>query len=379
MEYRLKTLTPIHIHNGDVLKPMEYMLKDDGEVLIFDEMDVIRSIKQNELLNNELLNSYAFTSKRSEYYKNLDYYVNKGIIDKSIVNKYKVKAINKTTDLNGKEIYRAMRNIQGTYIPGSSLKGIIRTAILYDYVLKKGIDYIKKALDFIKRNSKFNIDDYIIYFTNTRNVEGRRNIQGDPFKFLVMRDINFINNDIEIYQQLSYNPSKGLVIPGNVVESIKEGDYTEEFKFNIEADENNTNSLKDKIDYNIELVGYFNEKEILRVLYQFSKDIIDDEIEYFKELNIGLFNSKEIVKNLEAINDKNSKESPVLRIGRYKGYKSNTLALAIKRLDKDYYKYYIRTSRKVYDNRYEFPKTRSFVCSSAPPKLLGFTILEKVD
>src|SRR5690606_33699090 len=128
-------------------------------------------------------------SKRSEYYKNLDYYINKGIIDDSIVDKYKVKAVNRSADLNGKQIYRTMRNIQGTYIPGSSIKGVIRTAILYDYVLKKGIDYIKEAVDFIERNrrSRFSIDDYIIYFTNTKK-DNKKNIQGDPFKFLIVRD-----------------------------------------------------------------------------------------------------------------------------------------------------------------------------------------------
>lgn len=382
MAYRLKTLTPIHIHSGEVLRPMEYIAKDE-EVLIFDETDVIRSIKESELLNSELLNSYAFSSKRSEYYKNLDYYINKGIIDKSILNKYKVKAINKSANLNGKEIYRTMRNMQGTYIPGSSIKGVIRTAILYDYVLKKGIDYLKKAIGFAQGNRKFSVDDYIIYFTNAeKNIKDgkfKRNIQGDPFKFLIVRDVNMVENEVVIYDETIYDVSK--FITGNILETIKEGDYTESFTFEILADEKNTKALKNREDYNIDLINYFNEKEILRVLYQFSNDVIEDEIEYFKQQNNKLFNSKEVVKKLEEIKEKNSMDSPVIRIGKGKGYKSNTIGLAIKKLDKDYYNREIKNIAKPYQyrERFEFPKTRNFVDSSISPKLLGFTLLEKVD
>lgn len=378
MRYRIRTLTPIHIHSGEVLKSMEYMVRD-REVLVFDEMDVIRSIKEKELLNAELLDSYSLTSKRSDYHRNLDYYIKKGIIDGSIVNRYKVKAINKAEKLNGKEIYRTMRNIQGTYIPGSSIKGVIRTAILYDYLLENKIDYIKKALDFIQKNNKYNIDDYIIYFTNT-NVKNRKiNIQGDPFKFLIVRDANMTKNEVAIYNETIFDVSK--FIRGNTIEAINEGDYTEDFEFEIIAKGGKTNSLKKRIDYNFDLVDYLNDKKIFEVLYKFSNDIIDDEIEYYKKQNNPLFNSKEIIEKLEEIKGKNSIDSPVIRIGKGKGYKSNTIALAIKKLDKDYYRKEIKNIARPYKYRegYEFPKTRNFIGNPLSPKLLGFTILEKVD
>ncbi len=384
MAYRLKVLTPIHIHNGEKLNPMEYIARDK-EVLIFDQMDVIKSIKENELLNDELLNSYAFTSKRSEYHKNLDYYIDKGIIDESIVDNYKTKAINKASGLDGKEIYRTMRNIKGTYIPGSSIKGVIRTAILYDYICKKGIDYLKNGINFLRKNRNLEIDDYIIFFTNTKNKAGK-NIQGDPFKFLIIRDVNLMENKVVIYNETIYNINK--FISGNVIEAIGPEDYTEGFQLMNNLDEGNIDLFKKKIDtlyrkidFNIDLVDYFNEKEILRVLYEFSKDIIDDEIEYFKVQNNQFFNSKEVIEALEEIKEKNSMDSPVIRLGKGKGYKSNTLALAIKKLDKNYYNKEIKNIARPYKYRqqYEFPKTRNFVGSSLAPKLLGFTILEKVD
>jgi len=380
MKYRIKALTPVHIHSGEVLRSMEYMVKD-GEVLIFDEMDVIRSIKEKELLNAELLDSYSLTSKRSDYHRNLDYYIKKGIIDSSIVNRYKVKAINKAENLNGKEIYRTMRNIQGTYIPGSSIKGVIRTAILYDYLLKKGIDYIKEAVNYLKNNQslKLYIDDYIIYFTNTKNNNRKKNIQADPFKFLIVRDVNMTENEVVIYDETIFDVNK--FITGNTIEAIKEGDYTEDFEFEIVSDKDKLNTLNKIIGYNTDLDKYLDEKKILEALYQFSSDIIDDEIEYFKQQENRLFNSKEVIKKLEEIKKKNSIDSPVIRIGKGKGYKANTVALAIKKLDRNYYNKEIKNIAKPYQyrERYEFPKTRNFVGNRVSPKLLGFTILEKVD
>ena len=106
MAYRLKTLSPVHIHSGESIKSINYMVKDN-EVLIFNEDDVIKSVKQQELLNDELLRGFATSStRRKEYNKTLDYYINKGIIEQSIVNKCKVKGRNNVEDLSGQEINR---------------------------------------------------------------------------------------------------------------------------------------------------------------------------------------------------------------------------------------------------------------------------------
>ena len=116
--------------------------------------------------------------------------------------------------------------------------------------------------------------------------------------------------------------------------------------------------MNKKVEYNLDLIKYLNTKEIMRVLYQFSNDIIEDEIEYFKQQNNKLFNSKEVVKKLEEIKDKNSIDSPVIRIGKGKGFKSNTLGLAIKKLDKEYYNREIKNIAKPYKYRERYELQR---------------------
>ncbi len=372
MAYILKTLSPVHIHSGEVLKSINYIVKD-YKVLIFDEMDVIKSVKEEELLSDELLRTFG-SDRRKEYNKTLDYYIDKGIIDSSIIKEYKAEATNKTEDLSGQDIYRTMTNIYGSYIPGSTLKGVVRTAILYDYLLNKDIDYIKKAVDFLNSRDgrSYTIDDYIIYGMAT-NRQTKPNIQEDPFKFLGIKDVNMVEKEFEIYEEQIYNIKN--FIPGNVIETIKEGDHSESFEFEIRLNKSLANM------YNGEITRYFKEEELLRVLYQYSKDIIDDEIEYYNMHKHPLFNTKEIIEKLEQIQSQNSVNSPVLRIGKGKGYKSNTVALAIKKLDRKYYLKEIKNIARPskYNKNYEYPKTRKFVGSSISPKLLGFTILEKVD
>ena len=47
MAFILKILSPVHIHSGEVVKSMNYTVRNK-EVLIFDEIDVIQSIEQKK-------------------------------------------------------------------------------------------------------------------------------------------------------------------------------------------------------------------------------------------------------------------------------------------------------------------------------------------
>lgn len=371
LSYKLTVLTPIHIYSGETYRPLNYFINKDNMVQIFDEMDVIKSIKNNQMLNDELLRNMTMTNKRTEYHKNLDYFIDKDIVDKSILNKRKVEANNRVKNLKGQEINKTMRNIQGIFIPGSTIKGIIRTAIIYDYLLSKGIDFVKKAILSIS-NTKSNIDDYII-FKNEQSGRIEKDIAKDPFRFISVKDINMINNKVEIYEENIFNIDG--FIPGNVIETIKEGDSSEEFAFEIRTNFNISRK------FNQEILKYFSNDEILRVLYQYSNDIIEDEIEYFKNNKNADLNSKEIIEKLQEIKSKNSLSTPVLRIGKSTGYKSHTVALVIKKMDKEYY---LKSAKSIakppkYNKNFEYPKTRKIINGCVSPKLLGFAIIEKVN
>jgi CRISPR type III-A-associated RAMP protein Csm5 len=91
------------------------------------------------------------------------------------------------------------------------------------------------------------------------------------------------------------------------------------------------------------------------VCYEFSKDIIENEINFFKQRN-----KENIVKLYQELKELNQKDSPLLRIGKYKGKISQTLVLLSQKNE------CLRTS---------FPKTRRLVDNSIP---LGWIKLEKI-
>lgn len=375
MKYRIEVLSPIHIGSGNKYKPIDCIIKKQ-EVFIFDEKDVIKNIKGRYMLDSSFLSSISYSGKRAKFYQNLDSFIDSGIIDKNVLNKVKIKAKNKTTNIKGKEIQGIMRNLNGPFIPGSTLKGVVRTAIFYDYVKNKGINWIKAAIKEIKNNRKLNsIEDFIIGGE-------KKNVQKDPFRFLNIMDINLVEDNVSIYEESIFNMKSNF--PGDILETINEGCLTEEFKFGItfkNIKENIRNEMIDRLKLDKNLVSYLENKEILKALYEYSKDIIEEEIEYYKNCSSKVLNTSEILKQLQKFKDINTESSPIIRIGKGTGYLSHTLGIIIKRLDKNYYDRefikYIRPPK--HDEKYEFPKSRKFVGQAISPKLLGFALIKKVD
>ncbi len=367
-KYKVEILSPIHIGSGNEYRSIDYIEKKE-EVWIFDEKDVIENISPKHSLDNELLNTISYGNQRKEYFKGLDDLINKGIIDKKILKHVKIKAHKKNNNLKVKEIKGMMRNFYGPYIPGGTIKGIIRTAILYDFLLNKGISYIKDAISRLKNNYRITIEDIIIG-------NGRKDIKKDPFRFLSIPDVNIQNDAAAIYGENIFNINKPPY-PTDVIETISENNCTEDFSIHLDINRKVLMYLK----IGKELIPYFNEEKILEVLYKYAKDLIQEEIEYFESCSVRQFNSKEILMDLRKYEKMNKIESPILRIGKSTGYLSHTVGLAIKKLDANYYNgEFLRFIKPPeYSKNYSFPKTRKFIGQAVAPKLLGFAVLKKVD
>jgi len=371
--YRIEVLSPLHIGSGKKYKPIDYIEKKD-EVLIFDEQDVIEHINPKFVLDNEMLRTISSSGSRREYFKNLDYLIDRGIINKRILSQVRISAKKGCRDLKTKEIDATMRDIYGPYIPGSTIKGLIRTAIFYDYVMKKGINYIQNAVKVIRKNYKLTIDDII---TDVISDNRKKDISKDPFRFLSIQDVNITEDRVSIEQESLFNIDTSPY-PGNVIEVIIEDSFTEVFKIKIRINEEQFTAL----GMNDDLIEYFNEEKILEVLHNYSRDLLEEEINYFKVHNYREFNTQEIVKELKKYEEINTKETPVIRIGKSTGYLSHTIGLAVKKLDPRYYEgeflnQVVKPPKR--NEKYSFPKTRKFIGDVTSPKLLGFAVMKKVD
>ncbi len=144
----LETISPLHIGNGEMLSSVgEFITTSDNiRYLRLDELDKFLAAK-------DLIDSYTNSIlERGEEFDTFTTLQNFGIeIEKFILKDVKLNAKDlKPTDNN--ILYIFNNNNGNTYIPGSSIKGMLKTILLFHY-LKNDVGYIKDIEKTI--NTKF--------------------------------------------------------------------------------------------------------------------------------------------------------------------------------------------------------------------------------
>jgi len=139
-EYELTCIAPIHIGNGEVLRNFEYIyINNRGK---YKAIFLDKTKWADFLIRNDLLDAYVSYVeqgkvalwdwlKRQTKIRNLDQQV-KQLTDSTAM-AYPHTDVKKTLN----DVARQIKTVQGVpYIPGSSIKGALRSAILY-YLIKQ--------------------------------------------------------------------------------------------------------------------------------------------------------------------------------------------------------------------------------------------------
>ncbi len=198
---KLSTVTPIHIGSGEVLSPYSDYIYESRQAHYIDQDKVYKLFGEKPELIDKFVNRVKNDSKKpyygdkhtiSELFKEngLDYtnYVKNSV---PVVGSIKSNQINRFVESAGRK-----------YVPGSSLKGAIRTAIVYhilnndDYkrnLLFGNISKLKKWLDkkeLIKvKKTIGSIDDKVLVLKDSDNY----------MRFLMFRDSDFFDDsDLKI-------------------------------------------------------------------------------------------------------------------------------------------------------------------------------------
>ena len=102
-------------------------------------------------------------------------------------------------------------------------------------------------------------------------------------------------------------------------------------------------------------------ENIKKALYQFSSDLINNELQFAKDNDI------KYLKNFyNDLSKRNTPDSPVLKVGSGSGFLATTVNLKIKEYDSELYDRIRRGLRsKTYD--YSFPKSRKVTYSNGMP------------
>lgn len=284
MKVKIKTITPTLIRSGEELSNVTDCVIQENELKIIDKEKLLNIFKGKDPksfvveLSNTIINE-----KRTIY----DFLNNKKInIDQ--VTKYTLKVKSKIDPFERRSIYMPITTGNKAYIPGSTLKGIIRSALLFYYFEnlskeQKQLDITQKEIDKALRDDPYDPST-------------------DIMKYIIVKDTSSIPiTDLEVYK-IERLPHKKLsqyilAIPGSK-------EFYTEIKFNIynknlpnfwnkffeNKDDNLWKALK---NYSLLLVK--KEIEILERLKnktQENKDLFNNLIEHYKKIEERLENNK---------------------------------------------------------------------------------------
>jgi len=297
--YKLKTITPVHVSSGNKLqKTFDFMVVGDRvNVLSFDKFLASLTEKEASLLEKLI---------EQENYENIYRDINKPIESYS---KYSLRLLANNND-KPREISEHIKTIlnkkgdYGAYIPGSTVKGFIRFAILFKILSDEANSVCEKWSNV--RNIEegiFSIKNYLKLMTFFKVFDS------DPIgiEHLEVRNVVtlFSRRSISEYAELIKENTETYI-------SIKDNEFEEKLK-----------NIIPKLDIRPEQYKFYIDpiKNWKEACYELSNSIIEHEIEFFS-------NNKEIKSFYEKLkDDQNKPESPLLRIGKYKGKISQTLIL----------------------------------------------------
>ena len=320
---RCQILTPLHIGDGKELQAYEYVIKDKFYKILFEDFVLnLSSDKQGEvtqLMETDIVKLRQFLRDNFEPAK--DKYEYSGSVSEIVKNLYETKI---AEELNRLTIYPFIRTLNKPFIPGSSIKGAIRTAII-----------AQLAGDGITERNARNLEATTLKygFFDKQKRKFKIKQQNDPFRAVKISD-SILPEDSTIIDEIVTITQRGQI---KTIREITSSQFTAgktEFNFEIRID-------KELLEKNKDIKVKLDIESIATACNSFYKEIlIPAEIKYFSA-NPTL---KSMYKRLAS--NKTSEKSFLLRLGWGQG--KNSISLNLKTQSPRY----IKTRRLI---RQKFP------------------------
>jgi CRISPR type III-A-associated RAMP protein Csm5 len=344
---KLKTLSPVHIGSGEKITSYNDYIYDDGYVYYID-YDALEEyiMKQNNI--DEIIDDFVNTVKiqasnnKKEKYKLKNFFEDNGLNYKDF-SYNKLSANEEITE----QINRAVCSGIRPYIPGSSIKGAIRTAFIYRFFSKDKIDLFKILKE--KKNP------YI-----GQEILGK--YSQDIFKHFKVSDTTLLDkDDLEIIKTHREHFKKKANIPANV-EAIKAGkecelDVSMKFK-----EENLLTDTKLKAFYDANSIN--DERFLFDILNAYAKEFLEGEVRELTQVNNEKKYNDLINQNIKLLNEVEDLlkkgDGAVLRLGFGKTFFSNSISMQFHKNDIKEIRKAVFSSKDKNMHKYEpFPITRT--------------------
>lgn len=369
---KVETITPIHIGSGELLQyNTDFVVSGQGEdsfIHVIDDAKILQLIGEENIdywlasiANKEstlkLVKRFAPDAKSSDYSR------------RQITN----YAASIHTNATMKE---TIHNGMGLpYIPGSSIKGAIRTAVVAALTEKQNSttlsnDIIEKRFDGTPRTDRYGNKSL-----TAKTVEGKlfgKDPNNDIFRFVRVGDAYFRKNSLIATRMINLNmrDQDDNLIDRESPQLIEAISSSEEAEFQLKIDDKYHNYAKQyrevwtrqRLEPLSTLPPELNSlPDLFMLINQHTKQLVEYELEYWKEVDkSGADYYIESMKDiLNTINSCEQGKSCVLRIGHGSGWRFITGAWT-ERLDNFYPDIPDASrphNRKRYDH-YDFPKSR---------------------
>lgn len=390
---QLTTLTPVHIGSGNVLQNNIDFIQ--GKVDGYTYLGILDHQKLMQIIGPERVDSWVAAIERGE---GMSAFLAKCSTEKLTIEDYSSRlaycpqALNMATNEPMREYIHD--GLGRAYIPGSSLKGSIRTAMLSYFVDKHNID-ANQAIDFKnKKHAAKRIESDL--FGQDPNT--------DCFRFLQIGDVYF-NNDCEyVYDMININERdrQSFVDKSKhqLVEAVFDEDPSCVFnmrirqspelsrmidEYNRRAAEWNNDSRNTRKKNLIKKFEVANLNSLFSIINNHTQQLLNQEVEiwngYIEEDGVRdyLNSIEEVLKETS-----NCKAGEcVLRVGHASGWRFTTGAWAEDKLNDDNWGKLVDLARPMNRQKYDgmqFPKSRRVNYQEGHDMtLLGFVKLKIVE
>ncbi|HDI10320.1 MAG TPA: type III-A CRISPR-associated RAMP protein Csm5 [Euryarchaeota archaeon] len=292
IELKLESLSPVHISDWKTLSKFEYII--DG--------DKVRVIDFTKLMEKLDIGKIKSLERISEEYANVGRFNNEealrelGINLNDIPIAREIKHRNLEGYLEIRQFVRMCDGVDCSYIPGSSIKGSIRTSWAFDYLTRER----ERLIQEIRRNKKR-------AWNNLNQTIFGRTPHEDVFRNVSVSDSNLIKDEeLEIYVAKRYNLVRGVFQVPQCLECIRAGSKIDGITIS------SYESSRDGIDLH----------KIFQKTNEFHEKIVDFELSQ-NRIPEKLRNFYENLK--EEFNSLREGEEMIIRIGFGTQFHSKTL------------------------------------------------------
>lgn len=343
--FNARVLTPVFIESGEKITPLEYYIKEEKIneknkrlLFYFSIIDLLSTLSDEERKEYErVVASQNITDLRDLVKRLLEsrdaskFTIFKVAVGEKFYQEYENNINSENNQLEVNLFYRNKID-KAVYIPGSSIKGSIRTAIL-NYLYNNKSPQEKNILikEFRRRHDSRKVEADLLNAWNYNNTS--LDPQKDIFRYFIVNDISIGTGKTYIFSIQNYQINKKRKIG---IKIFSEGiTFNVEFQIKILITKDDLRLGKDFIDkgFIMKCCKHFYEENILNE--EISKKVEPYEIE----------------KIYDKIKDQlKMKNGTLIRLGRYSHCESKTFPEPMRNIDSRRGVY--GTSRMIVEEQY---------------------------